>query len=39
MPNAGYPWVRKKVASGVAAEQGVSLDERHLIMTCGAAER
>ncbi len=37
MPNAGYPWVRKKVAALVSGEQAVSLDERHLVMTCGAA--
>jgi len=36
MPNGGYPWVRKKVAVRVAAEQSVSLDESNLIMTCGA---
>lgn len=37
MPNAGYPWVRKKVAALVSREQAVSVDEHHLIMTCGAA--
>ncbi len=36
MPNAGYPLVRKKVAAAVSGEQAVALDERHLIMTCGA---
>lgn len=37
MPNTGYPHVRKAVADYVGKEQGVSLDENHIIMTCGAA--
>jgi aspartate aminotransferase len=36
MPNAGYPAVRAAVATRVSVEQGVHLDERRLLMTCGA---
>ncbi len=37
MPNPGYPFVRKAVADYVSAEQGVSLTQDEIIMTCGAA--
>ncbi|MBN1838299.1 MAG: pyridoxal phosphate-dependent aminotransferase [Spirochaetales bacterium] len=37
MPNAGLADVREAVAAYVSREQGVSLDARHVIMTCGAA--
>jgi aspartate aminotransferase len=37
MPNAGYPSVRQRVAQFVSADQGVSLSQDELIMTCGAA--
>ncbi|MGM0452836.1 MAG: pyridoxal phosphate-dependent aminotransferase [Thermodesulfobacteriota bacterium] len=37
MPNPGYPHVRKSVADYVQNEQGVSLSEDEIIMTCGAA--
>ncbi len=37
MPNAGYPWVREKIAARIAAEQGVRVDAGRILMTCGAA--
>lgn len=37
MPNTGYPFVRKAVADYLAKEQGVTLSENEIIMTCGAA--
>jgi aspartate aminotransferase len=37
MPNTGYAHVRKAVAEYQGREQGVSLDENDVIMTCGAA--
>ena len=37
MPNTGYPHVREKVATHVSTEQGRTLNENHVIMTCGAA--
>jgi aspartate aminotransferase len=37
MPNAGYPAVRAKVAAALAAEAGVPVEARHLVMTVGAA--
>ncbi len=37
MPNAGYPWVREKIAARVTAEQGVPVDAGRVLMTCGAA--
>lgn len=41
MPNAGYPWVRKKIADFINHEHNLdgnsSLSENHVIMTCGAA--
>jgi aspartate aminotransferase len=36
MPNAGYPEVREKVAARASAEQGVRLEARHIVMSCGA---
>lgn len=36
MPNAGYPEVRQAVADYVSTEQGVKLEARHMLMTCGA---
>ncbi len=36
MPNAGFPDTRRAVAAHVGREQGVALDERHVIMTVGA---
>lgn len=36
MPNAGYPFVRAAVAAKINEEEGLNLDERHLIMTVGA---
>ena len=36
MPNAGYPFVRKAVAEFASVEQKVALENRHLLMTCGA---
>ncbi len=37
MPNAGYPFVREKLAEKVSSEQGVTIDQNELVMTCGAA--
>jgi aspartate aminotransferase len=37
MPNVGYPFVRKAVADYLTGEQGVTLTENEVIMTCGAA--
>ena len=37
MSNAGYPWVRQKVAEVLGEEAGVPLTEQHVIMTVGAA--
>ncbi|MBA4366121.1 MAG: aspartate aminotransferase [Desulfobacterium sp.] len=37
MPNAGYPYVCKNVASYVSTEQGVQISASEIIMTCGAA--
>ncbi|MBU0995602.1 MAG: pyridoxal phosphate-dependent aminotransferase [Proteobacteria bacterium] len=37
MPNTGYPHVRKQVASFISKEQGETVNEKHVIMTCGAA--
>ena len=37
MANAGYPWVRKRVAESIASETGVAVEGRHVIMTVGAA--
>jgi len=36
MANAGYPEVREKVAEFVSEEQGVNVEGKHVIMTCGA---
>lgn len=37
MPNGGYPWVREAVAARMSAEQGVSVTNGDMLMTCGAA--
>ena len=37
MPNGGYPWVREALAERMSAEQGVSLGQGDVLMTCGAA--
>jgi len=37
MPNAGYPWVRDKVAAVLAEEAGVPLTGQQVVMTVGAA--
>jgi aspartate aminotransferase len=37
MPNAGYPWVRDKVAEVLAEESGVAIGGGNVIMTVGAA--
>jgi aspartate aminotransferase len=36
-PNAGLPSVRAALARRISAEQGVALEARHLVLTCGAA--
>lgn len=37
VPNAGIPSFRAKLAAKLAAEQGVSLQARQVLVTCGAA--
>ncbi len=37
MANAGYPWVRERVAEAMERDSGVAVDQRHVIMTVGAA--
>lgn len=37
MPNAGYDEARRAVAAQVSREQGVALEARHVLMTCGAS--
>jgi aspartate aminotransferase len=37
MPNAGYPFVRQRVAETVARQEGLSVTAEEIIMTCGAA--
>ncbi len=37
MANAGFPWVRDKIAAVLAEESGVAVEGRHVIMTVGAA--
>ncbi|HCS75216.1 MAG TPA: pyridoxal phosphate-dependent aminotransferase, partial [Clostridiales bacterium] len=37
MNNAGYPEVRDKIARHISKDTGISLTEKHIIMTCGAA--
>lgn len=37
MPNAGFPSVRKSVATYVSEEQQTKISENEIIMTCGAA--
>jgi aspartate aminotransferase len=37
MPNAGFPWARAALAGQVSKEQGVSLTQDDVILTCGAA--
>ncbi len=37
MPNVGFPYVRKSVATHVSVEQQAEISEKEIIMTCGAA--
>ncbi len=37
MPNGGYPWVRETIAARMSAEQGVTIHQGEMLMTCGAA--
>jgi aspartate aminotransferase len=37
MPNAGYPFVRQRVAETVARQEGLAVTAEEIIMTCGAA--
>ncbi len=37
MPNTGYPHVRESVAKYLTAEQGVTVTQDEVIMTCGAS--
>ncbi len=37
MPNAGYPWVRDKVAEALSQDSGIAVRGRDVIMTVGAA--
>lgn len=36
MPNAGFPFVREKVAAQITKESGVPLTLNHVVMSCGA---
>jgi len=36
MPNAGYPEVRTAVARKISEDEGIDLNERLIVMTCGA---
>lgn len=36
MPNAGYPDVRAAVAAKISEDEGIALNERLIVMTCGA---
>ncbi|HEY9053851.1 MAG TPA: pyridoxal phosphate-dependent aminotransferase [Rectinemataceae bacterium] len=37
MPNAGLPTTRAAIARRLAAEQGVDVEAKHVVVTCGAA--
>ncbi|MDL1982030.1 MAG: pyridoxal phosphate-dependent aminotransferase [Deltaproteobacteria bacterium] len=37
MPNVGFPYVRKSVATHVSVEQQAEISKKEIIMTCGAA--
>ncbi|TVM19712.1 pyridoxal phosphate-dependent aminotransferase [Oceanidesulfovibrio indonesiensis] len=37
MPNAGYPWLREKLADFLSKEQGAPLTAGDIVVTCGAA--
>ncbi|MBQ9537028.1 MAG: pyridoxal phosphate-dependent aminotransferase [Desulfovibrionaceae bacterium] len=37
MSNAGFPWLREKLASHLASEQGVPLQANDVLLSCGAA--
>ena len=37
MPNVGYPFARQAVAEFLTGEQGVTVTENEVVMTCGAA--
>lgn len=37
MPNPGYPAVRTAVAAQISKEQGITINDTELMMTCGAA--
>lgn len=37
MPNAGFPWLRRKLARHLSQEQKTELGEEDVILTCGAA--
>ena len=36
MPNAGFPYVRAAVAAKIRQDEGVDLNENHIVMTVGA---
>lgn len=37
MPNNGYPWVREAIAARMSVEQGVTVTQAEMLLTCGAA--
>ncbi len=37
MPNAGFKWVRERIAEKVSKETGLKISHEEIIMTCGAA--
>ncbi|MGK7346335.1 MAG: pyridoxal phosphate-dependent aminotransferase [Candidatus Nitrospinota bacterium M3_3B_026] len=36
MPNAGYPWVRERVAESLSRRSGLPFGKDNVVMTCGA---
>ena len=37
MPNGGYPWVKEAIAGRMSVEQGVTITQAEMLLTCGAA--
>ena len=37
MPNGGYPWARELMASHVGKEQGITIGQDDVVLSCGAA--
>jgi len=39
MPNAGYPFVRQRIAEFYREKTSLPFEEKHIIMTCGACSQ